>query len=147
MAEPLSVGAEPARGSAPRAPLTEEPTRGSAWLGWGRLTTKERRKLISHVTVLRARAEWLSSTAPDAESPASIRIRNLLEQVDWCKGDDLAPMHDHADQLEELLPHIAEESYLRTMLAYKLTRMDEPIRLAKLLPETELCELRRLSSS
>ncbi len=56
-------------------------------------------------------------------------------------------MHDHADQLEELLPYIAGESYLRTALAYELTRTDEPIRLIKLLPEAQLCELRRLSSS
>jgi hypothetical protein len=56
-------------------------------------------------------------------------------------------MYDYADELEELLPHIADEAYLRTVLAYELTRADETVRLTTLLPETELCELRRLSGS
>jgi hypothetical protein len=56
-------------------------------------------------------------------------------------------MYDYADKLEELLPHIADEAHLRTVLTYELTRTDETVRLTTLLPETELCELRRLSGS
>ncbi len=147
MAEPETVGADPALGSAPCPPLPQEPPRRMRWRGWEPSTTKERRKLISHAAVLRARAERLNSTAQGAKSPANLKVSDLLDQKDWCKSGDLSLMHDHADQLEELLPYIAGESYLRTALAYELTRTDEPIRLTKLLPEAQLCELRRLSSS
>ena len=149
MAEPETVGADPAPGSAPCPQLPKESQRGKRGRGRERSEAKERRKLISHVAVLRARAERLNSTAPDRDpkSSANRKVSDLLDQEDWCKSVDLSSMHDHADQLEELLPYIAGESYLRTELAYELTRTDEPIRLIKLLPEAQLCELRRLSSS
>lgn len=124
---------------------------------WVSSREKERRKLRSHGTVLRARARRLINTGPDADPAACCRVRpdadpaawcmvrKLLEEEKWCeKGDDLSAAHDHVDQLEELLPYIADESYLRAALTYELNRKDEPIRLDTLLPKTELRRLRRL---
>jgi hypothetical protein len=99
---------------------------------------------MSHVAVPRARAERLSNAQPDAHSAAHYRVRKLLQQTGWRECDDLSAAHDYADELEELIPYIADECYLRTVLAYELTRTDETIRLTTLLPETELGELRRL---
>jgi hypothetical protein len=118
-----------------------------------RSPAKERRKLRSHVVVLHARAEWLRDAAEDKNSAAYLRVKKLLDE-DWEKADkkwdladNLAAWHDYADELEELLPHIAGVFYLRTVLAYELTRTDAAIRLSTLLPETELSALRLLSWS
>jgi hypothetical protein len=111
---------------------------------WDPSREKERRKLRSHGTVLRARARRLINAGPDTDPAAGCRVVKLLEEEKWCEGD-LSAAHDHVDQLEELLPYIADESYLRAALAYELNRKDEPIRLDTLLPETELRILRDLS--
>ena len=131
------------------APCRSSPQK-AGWQGtlreiFGPSREKECRKLRSHVNVLRARAQRLNH-APGADSAAHCQVRCLLCQEDWYKSD-LPAMYDYADKLEELLPHIADEAYLRTVLAYELTRTDETVRLTTLLPETELCELRRLSGS
>lgn len=134
-----------------RATWTAAPAtlaRGLAGLAaFERSRDKERRKLRSHVVILRARAGRLWRAGTDADPAAHRRVGELLQRTDWDKEDDLAAAHDHADELEELIPHIADMHYLRTVLAYELTRTDAAIRLATLLPETELSVLRRLSGS
>ena len=127
---------------------------------WGTSREKERRKLRSHGTVLRARAMRLINAGPDADPAACCRVRpdadpaarcrviKLLKEENWCEGNDLSALsaaHDHVDQLEELLPYVADEPYLRAALVYELNRKDEPISLDTLLPEAELCILRELS--
>jgi hypothetical protein len=146
MEELPKTGAGAACGPAPCRPSPQK-------AGWretlrqifGPSQEKECRKLRSHVNVLRARAERLYNPQ-GADSAAHCEVRGLLDQKDWCKSD-LAAMHDYADKLEELLPYIADESYLRTVLAYELTRTDETVTLTTLLPEAELDELRHLSGS
>lgn len=118
-----------------------------------RSRTKELRKLRSHVTVRRALAKRLNDAGPAADPTAQCdpalqrQVRYLLQRTDWCHGNDLSAAHDYAGELEELLPYIANESYLRTVLAYELTRTNARITLTTLLPGTELDALRRLSGS
>ena len=146
MAELPKTGADTACGPAPCRPLPQKARRrGTLREIFGPSRVKERQKLRSHVTVLRARAKRLNHI-PAADPAAHRQVQDLLDKEDWYKSD-LPAMFDYADKLEELLPHIADEAYLRTLLAYELTRADETVRLTTLLPETELCELRRLSGS
>jgi len=114
-------------------------------LAFERSQDKERRKLRSHVVIVRARAERLWNSAADTDSAAYRRVGELLEWTDWDQADDLALWHDHADELEELIPLIADVAYLRTVLAYELTRTDAAITLSTLFPEMELSALRLLS--
>jgi hypothetical protein len=158
MGELPKTGAGAACGPAPcRSSPQKAGWRGTLCEIFGPSREKERRKLRSHVNVLRARAQRLNNAygadpaahrqVKDLADPAAhCQVKGLLDKEDWYKCD-LPAMYDYADELEELLPHIADEAYLRTVLGYELTRTDETVRLTTLLPETELCELRRLGGS
>ena len=65
---------------------------------------KERRKLRPHVVMLRVSRAPVES-ATDTDSAVHHKVGELLEQTDWDQAGDLAVMHDHADELEELIPH------------------------------------------
>jgi hypothetical protein len=69
----------------------------------------------------------------------------LLEQTDWCQDD--ASAHDHADEIEELLPHVAHEAYLKAAFAHELALRDdtETVRLDTLFDKDDLTRLWNLS--
>jgi hypothetical protein len=57
---------------------------------------------------------------------------------------DMESAHQYADQLEELLPHVADDAYLGAVLTYELAGgdPDEPIKLSRVVDDVALRELR-----
>jgi hypothetical protein len=66
------------------------------------------------MSVLRERAKrfW-----QETDGRVHALVRELLEN-DW-SSDDLEMLHVYADKLEELVPLIADDRYLRTVLTYE----------------------------
>jgi hypothetical protein len=103
----------------------------------------ERRKLQSVNSVLHRRAERLCSSKPENDqTPAIQLVRNLLSKDFSCMDTDSA--HEHADQLEELLPLVADMPYLRAVLTYELAGgdPDESITLSAVFNDAALQKLR-----
>jgi hypothetical protein len=96
-------------------------------LGRGTAENADRRKLRSHVNVLRMRARRFCGG--DAQTTEARLVTELLSKDDQWK--DLEAAHEYADQLEELLPFVADEAYLHSVLAYELGggHPDEAIKL------------------
>jgi hypothetical protein len=111
---------------------------------WQNGQKAEHEKLMAHIDVLRKRAEWLKATVPD-DSTTAITVVPLVEQAlrdsSWRRGGEDA--HKYADTLEELLPLIANEEYLRAVLSHELARPDgtEPIVLTTIFHTEQLMSL------
>lgn len=106
---------------------------GPTFRWWQKGQKAEHEKLMAHIGVLRKRAEWLKETAPDSTTAKTMvpLVEGALGDSSWRRGGEDA--HQYADTLEELLPLIANEEYLRTVLSHELARPDgtEPIVLAR----------------
>jgi hypothetical protein len=121
------------------------------WAREGRVPVSEieLRKMQSHVAALRSRAERLLAGGPAGSAQDGVRkqVRDLLD-LKTTQLDD-ADLHDHADQLDELLPFIADECHLATKLAFELARTDtiEERKLSDLFDPDRLGRLRSLSAT
>ena len=111
-------------------------------LGRKRAKEAERRKLRSHIEVLKQRARRFCGYKHEhGESLAvGLVIDLLLQDVDY---GDTESAHQYADELEELLPLIADDAYLRAVLTYELVGgdPDEPIKLSRVADDAALREL------
>lgn len=131
------------------SPAAQEspPRRRQTWVqGRKRAEAAERRKLRSHIEVLQQRARRFCENGPasavglvnDLLSQPVVDV--LREQVDY---GDMESAHEYADELEELLPLIADDAYLRAVLTYELVGgdPDEPIKLSRVADDAALREL------
>ena len=104
--------------------MATAPARREGWfasfVAIPRSQDKERRR--SDLTLAGCALEpttfWNAAT--DTNSAAYLRDGELHQQTDRDQADDLAVCYEHADELEELIPQIADMSYLKTVLAYVL---------------------------
>jgi hypothetical protein len=130
----------------PAAQQESPPRRRQTWVqGRKKAEEAERRKLRSHIEVLQDRARRFCENGP---APAAGLVNALLsqpvvdvvrEQVDY---GDMESAHEYADKLEELLPLIADDAYLRAVLTYELVGgdPDEPIKLSRVTDNAALRE-------
>ena len=132
----------------PSSPAAQEspPRRRQTWVqGRKKAEEAERRKLRSHIEVLQDRARRFCENGP---APAAELVNALLsqpvvdvvrEQVDY---GDMESAHEYADKLEELLPLIVDDAYLRAVLTYELVGgdPDEPIKLSRVTDNAALWE-------
>src|SRR5262245_8234442 len=98
------------------------------------------------------RAQRLCAGEHDgSQAPAVRRLTELLDQncrlVDEPLADvsdeDMEAAHRYADQIEELVPAVAHDAYLRAVLTYELAGgVDEPIKLSDVVDNAALAELR-----
>jgi hypothetical protein len=120
-------------------------------LGSRKADEAERVKLLSHVIVLRRRAQRLCDGEHENRDPAVQHLTELLDEN--CRlvtepladitDEDMEAAHRYADQLEELLPHVAHDAYLWAVLTYELAGgAGEPIKLSSVVDDAALVELR-----
>lgn len=120
------------------------PPRRRTWVpGRQKAEEAERRKLRSHIKVLQLRARiFCDGKHEHGQTPAGRLVTELLSQD--VSYEDMESAHQYADQLEELLPRIASDAYLRAVLTYELAGgdPDEPIKLSSVADDTALRDLR-----
>jgi hypothetical protein len=118
-------------------------THGGWWRRWGRRHAElaERRKLIAHICVLRERVKRFADS--DNKQSPMILVQELLDNEKWCKYEDES-LHVYADELEELLPLIADRLHLQIALAAELggRNKEESIQLSALFDGATLNSLR-----
>jgi hypothetical protein len=119
------------------------PTRHRTWvLGRKRAEEAERRKLRSHIEVLQQRARRFCNHKDENGPARAVRlVTGMLSQGPDYR--DMESAHQYADQLEEHLPLIADDAYLRAVLTYELAGgdPDEPIKLSRVADDAALREL------
>ena len=117
------------------------------WRIWvpGRKRAKEaeRRKLRSHIEVLKQRARRFRDHKDEnrpARATGLVDVDALIDQKVHYR--DMESAHQYADELEELLPLIADDAYLQAVLTYELAGgdPDEPIKLSRVADDAALRE-------
>ena len=111
--------------------------------GRKRAKEAERRKLRSHIEVLKQRARRFRDHKDEnrpARATGLVDVDALIDQEVDC--GDMESAHQYADELEELLPLIADDAYLQAVLTYELAGgdPDEPIKLSRVADDAALRE-------
>jgi hypothetical protein len=106
-------------------PDRPEKYRADRW--WRKGEQAEYRKLMAHIYVLRKRTRYLLAVDSGASAEIIRAARSALADRSWGCADKkdkrtAESAHEYADALEELIPLIADSTYLNTVWKYELAR-------------------------
>lgn len=103
----------------------------------------EHEKLLAHIDVLEQRIRRFAESVDAPQGPALDAVNRLLNSSTPAGGASGEPLHAHANQLEELLPLIADVPYLVSVLTAELapSKGGETIRLPDMVDNTLLKSL------